>query len=155
MSSLIMWYSLKYLLPPLLVPAQLSLCQLHQPSWYLGHVITDTDDEDIFRQCRMLYVQANVLRRKFGSCADEVKLTAHLWSNYNKVSFQTLKVVYSDSVRILVQNSLTARVNTLQSVFRTMMFKFISRLNASVSGRTDIVPHAARHSSGSTGLSVF
>lgn len=30
---------------------------------YLGHVITDqvTDDEDIYRQCRMFYVRANIL----------------------------------------------------------------------------------------------
>lgn len=44
---------------------------------YLGHVITDqlTDDEDIYWQCRMLYVQANVLSRKFSCCTDGVKLT--------------------------------------------------------------------------------
>lgn len=66
-----------------------------------GHVITDTltDDEDIPTP----YVQARVLRRKFGQCFDEVKMTffkacctalytAHLWSNYIKVSLQTLQV---------------------------------------------------------------
>ena len=44
---------------------------------YLGHVITDqlTDDEDIFCQCCMLYVRANVLARKFGWCIVGVKLT--------------------------------------------------------------------------------
>lgn len=81
---------------------------------YLGHVITDTltDDEDIFRQCRILSVQANVLTRKFGRCSDEVKLklfkayctplyTAHLWSNYKKAGLQRLHVAYNDSLRIL------------------------------------------------------
>ena len=44
---------------------------------YLGYVITDqlTDDEDIFRQCRMLHVLANVLARKFSWCTVGVKLT--------------------------------------------------------------------------------
>ena len=33
----------------------------------LGHWITDqlTDDEDMYRQCHMLYAQANILSRKF------------------------------------------------------------------------------------------
>lgn len=39
---------------------------------YLGHFITDMlkDDEDIYRQCRTLYAQANSLFRKFGACTD-------------------------------------------------------------------------------------
>ena len=71
---------------------------------YLGHVITDqlTDDEDIFRQCRMLYVRANELARKFGWCTVGVKLTlfkaycspmytAHLWLKYKKPAFRNCK----------------------------------------------------------------
>ncbi len=41
---------------------------------YLGHIITDqmTDDEDIYRQSRVLYAQANILLIKFGSCKSTV-----------------------------------------------------------------------------------
>lgn len=44
---------------------------------YLGHFITEqmTDDEDIYRQCRMMCAQANVLLRKFSACTDGVKMS--------------------------------------------------------------------------------
>ena len=44
---------------------------------YLGHIISAelSDDEDIYRQCRMLYAQANTLLRKFGYCSEDVKLS--------------------------------------------------------------------------------
>ncbi len=61
---------------------------------YLGHIITEhmTDDEDIERQRRMMYMQTNMLLCKFSFCSDEVKVslfkaycttlyTAHLWCN--------------------------------------------------------------------------
>ena len=44
---------------------------------YLGHIITDKmeDDADMYRQRRMLYVQANMLGRKFHHCSDDVKVS--------------------------------------------------------------------------------
>ncbi len=44
---------------------------------YLGHIITEcmTDDEDIERQRRMMYMQANMLLCKFSFCSDEVKVS--------------------------------------------------------------------------------
>lgn len=67
---------------------------------YLGHIITDTleDDDDMSRQRRMLYVQANMLVRKFHHCTTDVKVnlfrayctplyTASLWVKYKKESF--------------------------------------------------------------------
>ncbi len=44
---------------------------------YLEHFITErmTDDEDIERQRRMMYMQANILLRKFSFCSDEVKVS--------------------------------------------------------------------------------
>lgn len=72
---------------------------------YLGHFITEylTDNEDIERQHRMMYIQANVLLRKFSFCSDEVNVslfkayctplyTAHLWSRYSAASLQRLQV---------------------------------------------------------------
>ena len=72
---------------------------------YLGHFITDNmcDDEDLYRQCRMLYAQANTLVRRFSQCSDSVKITlfrtyctplytAPLWMRYKKASIQRLNV---------------------------------------------------------------
>ena len=44
---------------------------------YLGHYITDdlSDDEDINRQHRTLFVQGNIILRKFNMCSLGVKLT--------------------------------------------------------------------------------
>lgn len=37
---------------------------------YLGHYIYDdlSDDMDIYRQCRLIYTQANMLSQNFGMC---------------------------------------------------------------------------------------
>ena len=64
---------------------------------YLGHYITDdnSDDDDINRQCRTLFVQGNIILRKFNMCTLGLKLTlfrtygspmctAELWWNYKK-----------------------------------------------------------------------
>lgn len=120
---------------------------------YLGHIITAdmSDDDDIYRQCRMLYAQANTLKRKFGACTDNVKMTlfksyctplytAHLWTNYKKASLQRLQVAYNDAFRVLLRRPrwtsatelfVSARVKTLQAVLRTLMYNFICRLNKS------------------------
>ena len=64
---------------------------------YLGNYISDdlSDDDDINRQRRTLYVQGNIILRKFSMCYLEVKLTlfrsycspmyaVQLWWNYKK-----------------------------------------------------------------------
>ena len=122
---------------------------------YLGHIITDTmeDDSDMFRQRRMLYAQANMLARNFHFCSIEVKVnlfrayctslyTAPLWVNYKNDSFRKLKVAYNDALRILLKkprgggsisqlfcdNGLT----TFQALLRNLMYSFKSRLNRSM-----------------------
>ena len=65
---------------------------------YLGHYITDdlSDDEDINRQRITLFVQGNIILRKFNMCSLSVKLTlfrtycspmytTQLWWNYQKI----------------------------------------------------------------------
>ena len=44
---------------------------------YLGHIINNnlTDDDDIARQKRYIYAQANVLARKFNICNSTIKTT--------------------------------------------------------------------------------
>jgi hypothetical protein len=82
---------------------------------YLGHITEHmTDDEDIERQRRLMYMRANILLRKFSFCSDEVKVsvfktyctafyTAHLWCNYRTSSLQKLQVAYNDAMRILLR----------------------------------------------------
>ncbi len=43
---------------------------------YLGHIIINemSDDDDMYRQCRKLYAQANMLMRKCNMCSDQVKI---------------------------------------------------------------------------------
>ena len=111
---------------------------------YLGHIITDTleDDADMFRQRRLLYVQANMLVRKFHHCTYDVKMnlfrayctplyTAPLWVNYKKES-------YNDCLRILLKKPRSTRASqlfcnmgltTFLALLRNLTFKFMSRLD--------------------------
>ena len=75
---------------------------------YLGHVITYdlSDDDDINRQRRTLFVQGNIIRRKCNRpmCSLGVKLTlfrtycspmytAQLWWNYKKSTITKLQII--------------------------------------------------------------
>ncbi|XP_024116673.2 uncharacterized protein LOC112138347 [Oryzias melastigma] len=119
---------------------------------YLGHIITEdmTDDADIYRQCRVLYGQANTLSRKFGFCTDRVKLTlfkafcsplytAHLWVNYKTARMRKLQVAYNDALRVVLRKPrwtsaselfVFNRINTLHALLRNLIFKFICRLDS-------------------------
>lgn len=118
---------------------------------YLGHFITDQlrDDDDIYRQRRMLYAQANTLARKFHMCSDVVKIklfktyctplyTASLWCKYKRASLQKLRVAYNDAMRILLKkprstsaSQLFCSINvyTFEALLRHIMYRFILRLN--------------------------
>ena len=74
---------------------------------YLGHYITDdlSDDVDINRQRRTLFVQGTIILRKFIMCYLGVKLTlfrtycspmytAQLWWNYTKSTITKLQISY-------------------------------------------------------------
>ena len=120
---------------------------------YLGHIITDdlTDDDDMYRQRRMLYMQANLLTRRFSWCSERVKVdlfrsyctpfyTAPLWSKFKKASIRKLQVAYNDCLRILLGKPrwysaselfCNVQVVTFHALLRRLMFKFICRLNSS------------------------
>ena len=120
---------------------------------YLGHIITDRllDDDDMLRQRRMLYAQANMLSRKFFWCSTDVKIslfktyctplyTAPLWVYYKKTSFCKLKVAYNDCLRILLRKPrwtsasdlfCQTRISSFEALLRNLMYKFICRLNQS------------------------
>ena len=82
---------------------------------YLGHIINNnlTDDDDIARQKRCLYAQANVLARKFCLCNISTKITlfqaycvsmytSSLWCKLKKYSLKSITVAYNNSLRILL-----------------------------------------------------
>ena len=120
---------------------------------YLGHVINDqlTDDDDLYRQRRTLYAQANMLKRKFHFCSVEVKVnlfrafctplyTAPLWVKFKKASMNKLQVAYNDCMRILMRKPrwssaselfVNLGISTFQALRRNLMFKFMGRVNES------------------------
>ena len=137
--------------PPFFLSGQtLSVCSKTK---YLGHIITDRllDDDDMYRQRRMLLVQANILARRFHWCSDQVKFslfrsyctplyTAPLWVRYKKESFHKLKVAYNDCFRILLNKPrwssasdlfCSAGISTFAALLRHLMYKFLCRLNVS------------------------
>ena len=121
---------------------------------YLGHVIIDDlcDDDDVQRQCGILYGQANMLARKFYMCTTDVKIslfkayctpmyTAHLWCNYSKAKMKKLHVAYNDALRILLKTPrggsasemfVTNNVPTFNAVLRNVMYRFMGRLTGSM-----------------------
>ena len=81
---------------------------------YLGHIITSdfSDDLDIERETKNLYIRGNTIIRKFGFLSIEVKIalfkaycyclyTCSLWSKYRLSSINKLKVAYNNVFRKL------------------------------------------------------
>ena len=120
---------------------------------YLGHVINDqlTDDDDLYRQRRTLYAQANMLGRKFHFCSVDVKAnlfrayctplyTSPLWVKFKKASMHKLQVAYNDCLRILLKKPRWSSasemfcnlgISTFQALRRNLMYRFMCRLNES------------------------
>ena len=111
---------------------------------YLGNYISDdlSDDDDINRQRRTLYVQGNVILRKFNMCSLEVKLTlfraycspmygVQLWWNYKKSALNRLHIAFHNILALFIGTSKyesTILLCTLydvqccQSVIRNMVY---------------------------------
>jgi hypothetical protein len=120
---------------------------------YLGHIICDdlSDDADINRQRRKLYVQGNTLARKFFMCTPDVKVqlfrtycssmyTSYLWCHYKVASIRKLYIAYNDALRILLRvprylsaTQMFVEVNVPGPLpaLRNIMYRFICRLNKS------------------------
>ncbi len=121
---------------------------------YLGHYITDdlSDDDDINRQRRTLFVQGNIILRKFSMCSLGVKLTlfrtycspmytVQLWWNYTKSTITKLQISYHNIFKMFLVVSKyesTSYLCTLfdiqccQSVIINLVYDFICRLASSV-----------------------
>ena len=82
---------------------------------YLGHILSSSgsDNDDLIRQCRKLYVQSNILARKFHMCSNDVKkllfrsfcyplYTSQLWRTFNQCKYYKLKVAYNNAFRSLM-----------------------------------------------------
>lgn len=120
---------------------------------YLGCIISNDlkDDLDIDRQRRKLYVQGNIILRKFFMCSVEVKLklftaycstmyVPHLWINYNRCTINKLYIAYHSIFKQFVNFSKFESTSLLctvfdvqccQSVIRNLIHKFIQRLDDS------------------------
>jgi len=80
---------------------------------YLGHMITNdlSDDNDIQREVRNLFVRTNILARRFSRCSMPVKVMlfraycislydAALWKTYKKGSLHKLSSCYNKCIKI-------------------------------------------------------
>jgi len=80
---------------------------------YLGHMISNdnTDDKDMLREVRLLFVRANILNRRFGVCSVPVKLTLFrsfcicfygmaLWKRYSVASISRLRSSYIKCMKL-------------------------------------------------------
>lgn len=120
---------------------------------YLGHIITSvmTDNDDIERQVRSLYVSGHMLKRSFFMCSDIVKrrlFTAYLnnlyccplWINYSRNVYGKLKVALNNCFRLLFnvkgrcsisQKFVEKHLTTFDALVRRSIFSFKSRVTNS------------------------
>ncbi len=110
-----------------------------------------TDDLDLDRQTKAIYLQGNITINKFRVCSDEVKLqlfqtycinmyAAHLWSQYTVEVFNKVKVAYNDIFRALMdigrRSSISAafvqrNICTFNALQRKRIYGFYTRMLAS------------------------
>ena len=106
---------------------------------YLGHLLRNdqSDDDDIARETRNLYVRANILTRKFSKCSLSVKLLLFrcyclclydiaLWANYFAGYFNKLRSAYIKCMKLFFgykrRDSVTAMLLDLNLLsFDTVM----------------------------------
>ena len=120
---------------------------------YLGHIISsDSSDElDIGRQRRQLYLRGNTLLRKFHMCNLDTKIslfrtyctslyTAHIWCKYSRTTINRFYTSYHNILKMflgLSKYESTSMVCTLfdvqccQAVIRRLVYSFMNRLQAS------------------------
>ena len=125
---------------------------------YLGHIITKnfSDDEDIERETRNLYIRGNTITRRFGFLSMDIKktlfksycyplYTCSLWSKYRQSSLNKLKVAYNSIMRkmvgappwnsartIFVQNNVRSFFENIRSVSYSLMCRVLTCCNQCV-----------------------
>jgi hypothetical protein len=120
---------------------------------YLGCIISNTksDDLDMERQRRALYVSVNRIKRKFWNCDYEVKkqlflsycgslYCSHLWASSTKSSYSALRVAYNNSLRILFGYDKFCSASRMfvyngipnfEALIRKYVYSFMGRLHSS------------------------
>ena len=110
---------------------------------YLGHIINNnlTDDDDIARQKRCIYAQANALARKFYLCNNSIKTTlfnsycgsmytSSLWCHFKKQSLKGITVAYNNSFRII--HNLSPRCSASHMFATNYVKSFNERIRSSI-----------------------
>ena len=120
---------------------------------YLGVFVLSsfTDDDDLIRQMRSLYMRGNYLARNFRYCSEIVKVklfksfcsnlySSHLWSYFKKNSFNKVRVAYNNCFRLLFKlpRSCSASymfvsndVLSFGELLRKSVYNFMCRIDAS------------------------
>ena len=128
------------------------MCRYVDQFRYLGHIITKnfSDDEDIERETRNLYIRGNTITRRFGFLSMDIKktlfksycyplYTCSLWSKYRQSSLNKLKVAYNSIMRkmvgappwnsartIFVQNNVRSFFENIRSVSYSLMCRVLT-----------------------------
>ena len=107
-----------------------------------------SDDADVFRQVKCLYIRGNIISRKFANCSINVKLvvfktycsclyTAQLWGTCLYRTMNRLKIAYNDSLRMVLRiprycsaSEMFAYTNvpSCQCVIRLHIYCFMERI---------------------------
>ena len=120
---------------------------------YLGCLLNDnlSDDEDMMRQMRLLYVRANILLRDFSQCSLAVKVRLFkcyclvfycpaLWSDFKMYSFDKMRVAFNNVHRKLLgyerrdsasQMFVFNDLCNIESLLRKCIHSFMQRLHSS------------------------
>ena len=107
-----------------------------------------SDDADVFRQVKCLYIRGNIISRKFSNCRINVKLvvyktycsclyTSQLWGTCLSRTMNRLIVAYNDSLRMVLgiprycsASEMFAYTNvaSCQCVIRLNIYSFMKRI---------------------------
>ena len=110
-----------------------------------------TDDNDIARQMRLLYMRSNVFLREFAQCSFDVKChlfksyciafyCPFLWMNFSKQSMCHLRIAFNNVHRKLLnygrrdsasQMFVSNNMSNFDSILRRCIYGFIQRLQRS------------------------
>ena len=117
---------------------------------YLGHILSDDmkDHLDMDRQRKKIYMQANMLIKKFNNCSEHIKIklfrtfcepmyTPHLWWKYSVSYINKIYVAYNNAFRYICKEPrwcsaslmfVSRNVPSCKEVIRRATLGFLNRL---------------------------
>ena len=117
---------------------------------YLGFLICDSlsDNEDISRHIKFIYIKGNQITRKFYNCSTDVKVKlfnvfcvsiygGHLWCNFTKARLNQAKIAYNKIFRYLFglhghisisMNMLVLGIDNFTVLLRKCIYNFRKRI---------------------------